>query len=180
VPHFFRTVRGGLACLLAMSILPFIVQAAISEAPADEEAVPLQEKELTREELAKILSIPTDDFVYLRENRPDPFMPFISEAVVETEIKEAVEELTGMRRFEPGQLTVVAIVMSDNGPIAMVQDSTGKGYVIRRGTKVGRTGEVVDIVTNKVIIQQESSAQVTTAQQKTVEMVLKKEGDKNP
>jgi type IV pilus assembly protein PilP len=163
-----------------MAILPFIVHAAITEVPAEEEGSVDQQKELSREELEKILSIPSDYFIYARENRPDPFMPFISEAVVETEITEAAEELTGMRKFEPGQLTLVAIVMGQSGSIAMVQDSTGKGYIVRKGTKVGRTGEVVDIVTNKVIIQQESSASVASGQQRTVEMVLKKEGDKNP
>ncbi|MGV1100464.1 hypothetical protein ACUUL3_13775 [Thiovibrio sp. JS02] len=90
---------------------------------------------------------------------------------------KAMEELTGMQKFEPGQLTLVAIVFAGREPLAMVQDSAGIGYVLRRGTKIGRTGEVVDIVSNKVLIEQVKS--LDNEQKKlVVEMTLKTEGEK--
>ena len=119
-----------------------------------------------------------DDFVYKREGRPDPFVPFITQEMLQAATKGAEEELTGMRKFEPGQLTLVAIVFTEKGPLAMVQDSTGKGYTIRKGTKIGRTGEVVNIVSNKVIINEVSYTLSQKKRYKSVEMVLKKEGEK--
>ena len=136
------------------------------------------EQALTREALEGLFAVPQDDFIYKIEGRSDPFVPFISDAIVETEIKIAEEELTGMRKFEPGQLTLVAIVAGEKSSFAMVQDAAGKGYVLRKGTKIGRTGEVVDIIPNKVIIQQQSYTATQRKRVKTVEMVLKKEGEK--
>ncbi|MDG4475358.1 hypothetical protein [Thiovibrio frasassiensis] len=112
-------------------------------------------------------------FVYNRE-RPDPFFPFLSK-----EIMKAQAELTGTQKFEPGQLTLVAIVSGKRGLIAMVQDSSGVGYVLRKGTKIGETGKVVQIAQDKVIIEQ-SLKNVTGDDSITrkIEMTLSKEGDK--
>ncbi|MDH3922765.1 MAG: pilus assembly protein PilP, partial [Desulfobulbaceae bacterium] len=82
------------------------------------------------EKMAAILfQEPKDAFVYKREGRNDPFVPFVEERVVAKEV--LVEELTGMRKFEPGQLSVVAIVSRAGNTFAMVQDSNNQGYIIR-------------------------------------------------
>ena len=111
---------------------------------------------------------------------PDPFVPFISEKAATVQETPASEEhLTGMRRYEPGQLQLVAIVFSRNRPLAMVQDSSGKGYLIHRGTRIGRSGIVSDIVPNKVVIKQlVYSITGNKKKYKTVEMVIRKEGEK--
>jgi len=116
-------------------------------------------------------------FEYRREGRPDPFFPFLTEEILQAEAA-AREELTGMRKFEPGQLTLVAIVFTERGPVAMVQDSAGVGYIIRKGTKIGRNGEVKEIIPNKVIIEQQTFSLSRQKRFRTVEMVLKKEGDR--
>ena len=128
-------------------------------------------------ELEKMLSGSSNTFVYKREGRPDPFMPFISEQVVQTEMVFEEEELTGMRQYEPGQLTLVALVFAEDGPLAMVQDSVGMGYVLREGTKIGRSG-IVDLISSNMVIIKESF-QTTSGKTRynTVQMVLKKEGE---
>jgi type IV pilus assembly protein PilP len=120
-----------------------------------------------------------DDFVYIREGRPDPFMPYkeAEEVVVEKKKEVVEEELTGMRQFEPGQLTLVAIVFGTAEPVAMVQDSTNKGYAIRKGTKIGRHGVVEDIIPNQVIIRKTTVTMAGDKRYSKVKMVLKKEGD---
>lgn len=116
-------------------------------------------------------------FVYQREGRPDPFFPFLTQQILQAETA-ARKELTGMRRFEPGQLVLVAVVFTEKEPLAMVQDSAGMGYVLRKGTRIGRAGEVVDIVPNKVVIKEQTYSLVQGKQYRTVEMVLTTEGDK--
>jgi type IV pilus assembly protein PilP len=135
-------------------------------------------------ELAAMISgQPQDEFEYRVNNRKDPFVPFITEKATTTtdadmtEIIDVTGQLTGMQLFEPGQLNLVALMKSGTEDLAMVEDFTGKGYVINKGTKIGKRGVVIEIAPNKVVI--EETAQ-TRAGQKIVTntvMVLKKEGE---
>jgi len=114
-------------------------------------------------------------FVYDRE-RPDPFFPFLTQEIMKAEAK-AKAELAGTRKFEPAQLTLVAIVSGRRGFLAMVQDSSGVGYVLRKGTKIGETGEVVQIGKDKVVIEQGKKVMGERTLRK-VELILNKEGEK--
>jgi len=143
---------------------------------AEEKAVAGQKELKFTEKMSAILFQETgESFVYKREGRTDPFVSFIQEKVVVT--KTPVEELTGMRKFEPGQLAVVAIVMSATDRFAMVQDSNNQGYVIREGILLGRTGVVEAIVPNKVIVKNYTYNLAGDKIYKTVEMVLNQEGE---
>jgi Tfp pilus assembly protein PilP len=122
-------------------------------------------------------------FEYKLENRPDPFVPFITEKAAASnvdmdEVIDNKEPLTGMQLFEPGQLTLVALIKKGSENMAMVQDFTGKGYVLSEGTKIGRRGVVKNFMPQSVIIEETA---VTRAGKKTVTevvMLLKKEGEK--
>lgn len=114
-------------------------------------------------------------FVYHRKGRPDPFTPFIPEKLLAAPVDH--QKLTGMRRFEPGQLTLVSIVFTENGALAMVEDSTGKGYIIKKGTDIGRSGVVSEIIPNEVIIKQHMLTATGEKRIQTVKMVLRKEGE---
>ena len=121
-------------------------------------------------------------YEYQLENRPDPFAPFITEkaAAASVDMNEIVDEngpLTGMQLFEPGQLTLVALLKKDAEDMAMVEDFTGKGYVLTEGAKIGRRGIVKDIAPKSVIIEETA---VTRAGKKIITevvMLLKKEGE---
>lgn len=130
------------------------------------------------EELLKSMNM--GDFEYQVEERPDPFMPFISEKIVQSADSDSENggKLTGMRQLEPGQLSLTAILFTEVNPMAMVEDSSKKGYVIRRGTRIGRFGIVTDILPNAVIIKQLSYSMSQEKKYTTVEMILRKEGEK--
>lgn len=140
--------------------------------------------EATKLDINKLLDLKEDTFEYKREGRSDPFVPFVSDQAVvsstgSTQAGAVAEEvLTGMRRCEPGQLTVVAIVSSQGEAYAMVENSLRMGFVLRKGDKVGRTGVVEDIVPNRVLIKQYSFNMAGEKRFHTVEMQLKKEGEK--
>ena len=118
----------------------------------------------------------TPPFVYSRE-RPDPFFPFLTQEIMKAEAK-AKAELTGTQKFEPAQLTLVAIVSGKRGLLAMVQDSSGVGYVLRKGTKIGEKGEVIQIAQDKVIIEQAFKSVTGERTSRKIEMTLSKEGEK--
>lgn len=169
----------GFLLFLAMFPALFgpVVVGAVEKSPAAEQIQPMSRDELSRQITGK-----QDLFVYQRENRPDPFLPFIKEKVLQQD-KQAVEEvpqekLLGMQRFEPGQLSLVAIILKQPSPIAMVQDSSGMGYIIEEGMKIGRTGVIEQITANTVIIKQTTTTWNQEKLFKRVEMVLRKEGEK--
>ena len=164
-------------CIILLAILVITGLQGMNVFAAEEKVAKGQKDLKFTEKMAAILFQEADDlFVYKRAARTDPFVPFIRERVVATETP--VEELAGMRKFEPGQLAVVAIVMSATDRFAMVQDSNNQGYIIRAGILLGRTGVVEAIVPNKVIVKNYTYNLAGDKIYKTVEMVLKQEGEK--
>ncbi len=151
---------------------------AIGDNKARTKQSPEEEQAMVARALDELLtSMKVEDFTY-NVNQPDPFLPFISAKAAQSVQAVPTEHLTGMRKYEPGQLKLVAIVFSRSRPMAMVQDSAGKGYVIRRGTRIGNSGIVSDIIPNKVVIKQLVYSITKKKKYKTVEMVIRKEGEK--
>jgi len=131
---------------------------------------------------ALTIEVKTDAFEYQLENRPDPFVPFITEkaATASVDMNEIIEpnkQLTGMQLFEPGQLNLVALMQMGAEDIAMVEDFTGKGYILTEGTKIGRRGVVKNISPNTVVIEETAETRAGKKIVTQVVMILKKEGD---
>ena len=119
-------------------------------------------------------------FEYLIEGRSDPFIPFISEksqAAKVDEILPVEDQLTGMQLFEAGQLNLVAIVMAEENDFAMVEDTTGKGYILRTGMEIGRRGIITSIQSNKVTIEETAFTRAGKKLTSNIVMLLKKEGE---
>jgi len=163
LPTTLSVVVVGLVFLIASNAFLFA-----------EEPIPVSTEKLLNE-----LNIADNGFVYSMEGRIDPFVPFLTDKakVEKSATVEPAEELVGMRRFEPGQLTLVAIVLRKRDNLAMVQDPAGQGYVIRKGTKIGRFGEVEDIVPNRVIVQNITFSRTGEKRSNRVEMLLKQGGE---
>jgi len=165
--------------VLLLGLAFFIIEGQGPVIYAAEEAAPAEEeKELKfAEKMAAIFFEEAEDaFVYKRQGRTDPFLPFIREMVVATEMP--VEELTGMRKFEPGQLAVVAIIMRRNDKFAMVEAANKHGYILREEMLLGRTGVVETIAPNKIVVKNYTYNLAGDRIYKTVEMLLKKEGER--
>lgn len=162
---------------LAASFTQVKAQAPVGKAGTEE--LNTQEQIKVANALEELLeSMKTGDFVYETEGRNDPFEPFISQKTMQEAAETSAEKLTGMQKFEPGQLSLVAIMFTESNPMAMVEDSSHKGYIIRRGTKIGKDGVVSDILPNIVIIRQEAYSMTKEKKYKTVELSLRKEGEK--
>ncbi|MCK9294222.1 MAG: hypothetical protein M0P70_04000 [Desulfobulbaceae bacterium] len=174
-----RKVFFCVVLLLAVFLVLTGAQANESAENTDASSQQAQEQySLKVRELIQFLEGRSDSFVYDRVGRSDPFMPFIKEKVVTSDLEVPEQELMGMQKFEPGQLTLVAIVITEGGPLAMVEDSVGRGYTIRNGTEIGRAGVVDSIANNTVVIKQRYKTTAGEERYKFVEMLLKKEGEK--
>ena len=93
------------------------------------------------------------EYSYNPTGKPDPFKPFIQL----TPLREASRKtpLTPLQKYDISQLKLVAIISTPEGNIAMVEDSTGKGYFLKKGTWIGKNdGKVTKILKDKVIIEE--------------------------
>jgi type IV pilus assembly protein PilP len=91
-------------------------------------------------------------YVYNPIGKRDPFRSPDAEPATQAALASATctEPLC---RFDIDQLTLVAVVSGDANPLAMVQDPAGRGYFIRRNTRVGRQGgKVTQIMSDAVVI----------------------------
>ena len=125
-----------------------------------------------------------EPFAYQTEGRPDPFRPFITATATAPagknpdEIVDEETELTGMQLFEPGQLTLVGVLTSESGPVAMVEDQTKKGYLFNLGTPIGKRGVVAQIDQQQVVVMETARTRAGKEITSTVIMRMNKEGDK--
>lgn len=125
-----------------------------------------------------------EPYEYAVEGRQDPFRPFLSpKAATPTgldpnEIVEDSSELVGMQLFEPGQLTLAGVLLNHSESVALVEDQTKKGYMLKIGTPIGRRGVVTEIQKSQVIITEKAKTRAGQEISSTVIMKLNNEGEK--
>ena len=93
------------------------------------------------------------EYSYNPSGKPDPFKPFIRL----TPVRDASRSgpLTPLQKYDISQLKLAAIISTPEGNIALVEDATGKGYFLKRGTWIGKNdGKVTKILKDKVIIEE--------------------------
>ena len=91
------------------------------------------------------------EYSYNPAGKPDPFRPFIQLA----SRGGSRTALTPLQKFDISQLKLVAIITTSEGNIALVEDVTGKGYFLKKGTWIGKNdGKVIKILKDAVIIQE--------------------------
>lgn len=95
---------------------------------------------------------------YNPKGKVNPFEPLFRERQVvasKSKRKRRVPR-TPLEKIDLGQLKLVGIVMASSGNKALVEESNGKGYVIKKGTYIGtNAGKVVQIESEKVIVAEE-------------------------
>jgi Tfp pilus assembly protein PilP len=113
--------------------------------------------------------IKAEDYRYIAADKRDPFRPFIILAKLQGELL-----LPPLQRYDVAQLRVVGIVIMDNNKSgAMVEDASGKGYVVTRGSRIGRrNGVVVRIEDDRVIVEEQYKDSAGNMKSKEVSMKL--------
>ncbi|MCA9989195.1 MAG: pilus assembly protein PilP, partial [Anaerolineales bacterium] len=80
-----------------------------------------------------------EEFVYDPRGKRDPFRPFNLNLRIVND-----GTMTPLEQYTLGQLRVTAIISEKStGGTAIIEDSAGKGYPVRVGTKVGNLGGVI-------------------------------------
>jgi len=97
---------------------------------------------------------------YNPKGKVDPFEPlFKQKTVVAKNSKKKRKKRvprTPLERIDLSQLKLVAIVLAKSGNRAMVEEASGKGYIISKGTYIGtNAGKVTKIQKHQVVVAEE-------------------------
>jgi type IV pilus assembly protein PilP len=111
---------------------------------------------------------------YDPSGRRDPFLPMI-------QLSQQTEQdatLPPLQRVGLTELSLIGVLWGNYGYMAMVQTPDGKGYSIRRGTRIGPNNGVVSSITERGIIVQERFTDVYGNKQEReyVKLLHPKEG----
>lgn len=116
---------------------------------------------------------------YDPKGRADPFKPFVAPPQLEKGLLGS-GPLTPLQKFDISQLNLVGIIWGIEDSKAILEDSTGKGYIISKGTYIGKKGGVVrSIERNKIIIERKFVNYLGKIKRKIIVVNLRKlEGGK--
>jgi len=101
-------------------------------------------------------------YSYDPKGKLDPFRPIFAperEGVAPAKKKGKKKKrlpLTPLQRIGLSQLKLVGIIVSPTGNKALVEEPSGKGYIISKGTYVGTNfGRVKKVLNDRVIVEEE-------------------------
>ena len=116
------------------------------------------------------------EYIYVWKGRIDPFMPWYEgESAPAKEDPNKRVPLSPLEKVDLSQLTLVGIVLSPSGNKALVEEGSGKGYVIMKGTSVGlNRGKVAKILRDMVIIEEATQYGDTDSSVRRKELKLQK------
>ena len=100
--------------------------------------------------------------IYDPAGKIDPFLPLYRDEPVakatDTGKKKKIRRLplTPLEKVDISQLKLVGVIRASSGNRALVEEATGKGYIVKQGTYIGiNAGRVVNILTDRLIVEEE-------------------------
>jgi type IV pilus assembly protein PilP len=92
------------------------------------------------------------DYAYDPTGKRDPFRPLF---LLRRPAAQSQEPSTPLQRYEIGQLRLVGVVFDLAPPRAMVEDSSGLGFIVTPGTAIGPNGGVVTAIRPRQVVVEE-------------------------
>ncbi|MDL2268423.1 pilus assembly protein PilP [Desulfosarcina sp. OttesenSCG-928-G17] len=116
--------------------------------------------------------------IYNPNEQPDPFVPLFkaTETPQASSDRNTAGRIKGpLEKISLNLLKLVAIVRAPSGDRALVEDRTGKGYIIKKGTYIGsNSGVVTKITKNSILIREASKNLAGEAVSRDIELTLRK------
>jgi len=101
---------------------------------------------------------------YKAEGKIDPFASIFrveSSAFADQNDRKKKKRipLTPIEKVDLSQLKLVGIIFAPDGNKALVEDASGKGFVIKKGTRIGiNSGRVIKILKGRVVVEEEAES----------------------
>jgi type IV pilus assembly protein PilP len=141
-----------LSCSFFVITISHATQEVIYKGPRVKKA--LLPSEVSLGNTAQTTTQSIQGYVYDPTGKTDPFKSFIAEQE-SVEEKKKRKPRTYLETLDLSQLDLVAIILSKQGNWAMVRDSKGLGYVIKKGTPIGiNEGVVHEIKDNEIVVRE--------------------------
>ena len=99
---------------------------------------------------------------YKVEGRIDPFAQISgdgSSAFLDQDGKKKEHRipLTPIEKVDLSQLKLVGIIFASSGNKALVEDTSGKGFIVKKGTHIGiNSGRVIKILKNLMVVEEKA------------------------
>lgn len=123
-------------------------------------AVPSSSEAAIKTEFASLLG--TKEKFYTRKGRIDPFEPFLRKPEPEVPVDKQAEltrrvPRTPLEKIELSQLRLTGILRAENKTRALVQEASGKGYIVDEGTYIGnKGGQVAKILKDRITVSEKA------------------------
>lgn len=147
-------------CASALFVLIFL---GCSENPATQQTsakkTPPAPKAALSTQIEQADSVEQPKYVYETIDRRDPFTPLVTDKVANTMSGNNNEGiLTPLQQFSLDQFRLIGVIVGKGQPAAMVAAPDGKGYVLRKGVKIGKNnGVVVSISSSAVVVEEQNT-----------------------
>lgn len=79
-------------------------------------------------------------FVYRTGTRRDPFRSYLLDAAARSRAEHSQRHMEETETYALGQYRLSGVLTGTSQPKAMVEDPTGRGFVVRIGTRLGKAG----------------------------------------
>lgn len=102
----------------------------------------------------------TVTYSYKVEGKTDPFASiFRTGPSVLADQNEKKRILTPIEKVDLGQLKLVGIIFAPSGNKALVEDASGKGFIIKKDTRIGiNSGRVIKILKNRIVVEEKAES----------------------
>jgi type IV pilus assembly protein PilP len=126
---------------------------------------PAKQPDLSKPEAktsAAVNALPSETTpLYNPEGKLDPFEPLFKKENASLNVSKRKiklrKPLTPLEKLNLSQLRLVGIIRAPSGNRALVQDASGKGYIVKKGTYIGtQSGKVDQILEDRIIVDEES------------------------
>jgi len=138
--------------ILILLAFLFLTNACQSSYSADQRA---EQQKINRQATpSKPQATPTfdiDDFVYISENRRDPFEPIYFVRTKRGTKVTAGEKKQEKKGYELDELKLAGILKTENLSIVMMEDLQGRGISFKKGDYLNPNLWIVDITQNRVV-----------------------------
>ena len=94
---------------------------------------------------------------YDPKDKLNPFEPLVREKSIRAKKKKNIKRQprTPLERISLGQLKLTAIILASSGNRALVEETSGKGYVVKKGTYIGTNGGKIFNIKKEFVIVEE-------------------------
>lgn len=98
-------------------------------------------------------SSPEDTYRYEPTGKRDPFFSPLYRVTQQQAVPD--EAKTPLQRLDLGQFKLVGVIIETSEPKALIEDNSGLGYIVTRGTLIGSKGGVIKAIEPRRVIVEE-------------------------